>query len=153
MKAYFSYCSILTHVDLLVFFPASPRLWEWKTKDTEQKLWCHLTLIFGRNQVWEVMRLLLFYLISIWLRNENALFKSNPFGCWVKEPMFCRCEAPTDFSSFLKSFREQSLFQSFLPPAKIRDKCCGTIAVMYFFNGLQKKCTSCLDLLSSGQVL
>lgn len=102
-------------MDLLVFFPASPRLWEGKPKDTEQKLWCHLTFIFGRNQVREVIRLPLVYLISLWLRNENALFKSNPFGCWVKEPMFCRCEAPTDWLFILSEELQRTAIILVLP--------------------------------------
>lgn len=69
--------------------------------------------------------------------------------------MFSRCEASPSFSSFLKSCREHSLFQSFLPPAKIlSDKECGTIAVTYFYNDHQSKRMSCLDLFfSSGQLL
>ena len=137
MKAYFSCYSILTPVGLLVFFPASPSLRERKTKGTKQKLQCHL---FGRNEVWEVVRLSLLYLRSIWLKNENTLFKPKPFWCWMKGVVFCRREVSTDFASFLKSWGEQSFFQSFLPPAKVlSDQCCGTIAVMYFFNGAQKK--------------
>lgn len=50
-KAYFSYRRIQTHVDLLVCFRVSLHLpgCESETKYTEQKLQCHLTLVFEVN--------------------------------------------------------------------------------------------------------
>ena len=127
-------------------FSASLRIWEWGTADIEQKLKRHLTFILGLN--WVRCTQVVSCASNIRLKKENEFFKPMSFLVveWRK-PRFTGVKPLLAFSSFLKSCREHSLFQSFLPPAKIlSDKECGTIAVTYFYNDHQSKRMSCLDL-------